>query len=400
MPADAPDAFEPIIATGGPDDEVMPGGPGADSLVGGGGNDTLLGFGGDDWLFGAEVSRGFPGLSRPPSAVDGNDWIDGGAGRDTAAYHQRLDGVSVTELGAYGLVISAPLGTDRLTGVEVVTLWAPERWAGSSSIGRVRDQPVVVADGDPLFDPLWYLAGNLDIWNEFAFASDPFVFKDHPAAHFQQFGWREGRDPNPWFDTTAYLAANPDVAAAGINPLEHFRASGAAGDRDPGPDFDLRRYLALNPDVAAGGLESFAHFLEFGRGEGRDAHPAVGGRLQGGFDAQAYLMASPDVAAAGIDPLAHYLDTGWREGRDPNAFFGVAFYLAANPDVAAAGIEPLGHYARFGWREGRDPSPAFHTSGYLAAYPDVAAAGIDPLEHFLRHGYAEGRLSFGDETWA
>ena len=35
-------------------------------------------------------------------------------------------------------------------------------------------------------------------------------------------GWREGRDPSASFDTRGYLAANPDVAAAGVNPLDHY----------------------------------------------------------------------------------------------------------------------------------------------------------------------------------
>jgi hypothetical protein len=36
----------------------------------------------------------------------------------------------------------------------------------------------------------------------------------------------EGRDPSPAFDTTSYLSANPDVAAAHVNPLVHFLQSG------------------------------------------------------------------------------------------------------------------------------------------------------------------------------
>ena len=36
------------------------------------------------------------------------------------------------------------------------------------------------------------------------------------------FGWHEGRDPSVGFDTTSYLAAYPDVAAAGVNPLVHY----------------------------------------------------------------------------------------------------------------------------------------------------------------------------------
>jgi len=43
-----------------------------------------------------------------------------------------------------------------------------------------------------------------------------------PLAHYHAFGWKEGRDPSVSFDTTAYLAAYPDVAAAQIDPLVHF----------------------------------------------------------------------------------------------------------------------------------------------------------------------------------
>ena len=44
----------------------------------------------------------------------------------------------------------------------------------------------------------------------------------NPLQHYEQFGWKEGRDPSASFDTLGYLAANPDVAAAHVNPLDHF----------------------------------------------------------------------------------------------------------------------------------------------------------------------------------
>ncbi|UHC14278.1 hypothetical protein LRS73_17090 [Methylobacterium currus] len=40
-------------------------------------------------------------------------------------------------------------------------------------------------------------------------------------------GWRGGRNPNAYFDTKGDLAANPDLAAAGIDPLEHVPQCGA-----------------------------------------------------------------------------------------------------------------------------------------------------------------------------
>ena len=45
--------------------------------------------------------------------------------------------------------------------------------------------------------------------------------------HYELSGWREGRNPSPQFSTAKYLAANRDVAAAGMNPLVHYELSGS-----------------------------------------------------------------------------------------------------------------------------------------------------------------------------
>ena len=42
---------------------------------------------------------------------------------------------------------------------------------------------------------------------------------------------QEGRDPSYQFDTQKYLAGNPDVDAAHIDPLEHFLLFGAVEGR-------------------------------------------------------------------------------------------------------------------------------------------------------------------------
>ena len=47
-----------------------------------------------------------------------------------------------------------------------------------------------------------------------------------PLEHYLETGWREGLNPNPLFDVRWYLSRNPDVAAAGIDPLFHFNTSG------------------------------------------------------------------------------------------------------------------------------------------------------------------------------
>jgi len=198
--------------------------------------------------------------------------------------------------------------------------------------------------------------------------------------HFDQFGWKEGRDPSVNFDIEQYLGHNPDLKAPVVGPIP---------DRGP---------LPVSPAVAV--VNPLAHFEQFGRDEGRETFAAIGKTINNGFDAEFYLLGNPDVGFAGVDPFQHYSIFGFEEGRDPNAFFDTKGYLAAYADVAAAGINPLEHYMTFGFKEGRDPSGDFDTHAYLAANPDVAAAGINPLEHFLRFGALEARLPQGDGIFA
>lgn len=71
------------------------------------------------------------------------------------------------------------------------------------------------------------------------------------------------------FDAAWYLAGNPDVARAKIDPAVHYLAHGADEGRDPGPCFNSRRYVEAHADVAAAGVNPLAHYLRHGRAEGR-----------------------------------------------------------------------------------------------------------------------------------
>lgn len=276
------------------------------------------------------------------------------------------------------------------------------------------------------FDPEFYVVRYPDV-------------TDDPLDHFLTFGWREGRDPAPWFSTAFYLEANPDVGAAGLNPFCHYLEHGREEGRAVGPaelpavdrswEIDAVR-SALDQDfyeaqlhrsgIAPGakGLDLALHYWREGAALGLD--PAED------FSTSQYLADHQDVAAAAVNPFAHYLREGRKEGRlarppqkeaaEPrgerpkpapeeersrkssdhqrdlaSAAFDSNYYLAANPDVAAAGIDPLKHFLDTGWREGRNPTLWFSVSHYLDFYPDVAAADINPFVHYLMAGKSEGR---------
>ena len=79
-----------------------------------------------------------------------------------------------------------------------------------------------------------------------------------PLAHYLASGMAEGRATYAaiglavnGFDAEYYLMHNPDVAASGTNPLDHYDQFGWKEGRDPSVHFDTLGYLAANPDVAA-----------------------------------------------------------------------------------------------------------------------------------------------------
>ncbi len=88
-------------------------------------------------------------------------------------------------------------------------------------------------------------------------------------------------------------------------------------------------YLANNPDVAAAGVDPYEHYVRYGKAEGR-------------------LGRMPEQAVDGAEPLDS------EPAAEKEDFeFCPEFYLANNPDIAAAGIDPYEHYVQHGKAEGR-----------------------------------------------
>jgi hypothetical protein len=106
--------------------------------------------------------------------------------------------------------------------------------------------------------------------------------------------------------------------------------------------FDGDRYLRENPDVAAAGVDPVQHFWN---------HGALEGRLPDLFDENFYLQANPDVAAA---VAANSVSSGWehfryhgaREGRQGSATGSLEFNQAiavgfGNPAPTPPSNDPL-----------------------------------------------------------
>lgn len=329
-----------------------------ENATGGSGDDTLLGNSMDNVLIGGLGNDWF-------AAGEGSNTLNGGAGWDGAYFNFNFLGTHVAYSNS-ALTINSNGSVDRTISVDMFVFW---------------DRSINQSDGNMLVDDMFY------------YSHQPDVFHANMEAeqHFSWYGWKEGRDPNGFFDTSEYLETYADVAAAGVNPLDHYLQQGWKEGRDPSRLFDTADYLRLNPDVSAAGMNPLEHYLTYGVYEGRqiDSGTAL-------VDDMFYFKSNVDVARSGLDAEQHFAEFGWREGRDPNAFFDTSEYLATYRDVAASGMNPLDHYHTYGWKEGRDPSKNFDTSEYLQRNPDVAAAGMNPLDHYLAYGVYEGRNYYND----
>lgn len=75
-----------------------------------------------------------------------------------------------------------------------------------------------------------------------------------PALHYLITGWREGRDPAPWFSTAWYLAEHPQVETADVAPFFHYLTVGRPNGWSPrAPSWReaLHRSLPSVPDRIA-----------------------------------------------------------------------------------------------------------------------------------------------------
>ena len=77
-------------------------------------------------------------------------------------------------------------------------------------------------------------------------------------------------------DPDWYRAMNPDVVAAGADPVDHFLRYGWREGRDPVAAFSVRDYLELYPDIGEAGINPFLHWLKAGKAEGRLPRREVG----------------------------------------------------------------------------------------------------------------------------
>lgn len=80
--------------------------------------------------------------------------------------------------------------------------------------------------GKALFDPQYYLTNNINIMRE----------GEDPLLHYVKTGWKQGLDPSPWFQTSAYNEKYLNNQKT-ICPLYHYYSNGRFIKYLPMPEF-------------------------------------------------------------------------------------------------------------------------------------------------------------------
>lgn len=211
-----------------------------------------------------------------------------------------------------------------------------------------------------------------------------------PVVHYLRLPLSRRPPLSIYFDRDFYLAGNPDVRGAQIDPLLHFIESGIAEGRSPHPMVDLKFIAGQHGDALGNppDLDALVDLLDEGA-----LSPSPY------FDAEDYLgQFTADAPARGF--LGHFLIVGLSEGKRPNRYLDLAWYAAANADAPRDPYGALRHFIVVGDPEGRAAGPTFDGSQYWARYRDVADARVPPLLHFLGQGRTEGRQASRDRDSA
>jgi hypothetical protein len=213
-----------------------------------------------------------------------------------------------------------------------------------------------------------------------------------------------------------YLNLNPDLKAAGVDPLKHFldhvcpegplREPRIIDVPEPSylpVDWNWEVYLAGWGDLRKASLdtkeEAEAHYLSNGFYEKRWPIPP----LPIHWDDASYLFLYPDVAAVPFYvkfPWAHYYDSKATENRVymPDGWIP-SVYLELNPDVAADayfGKHPLHHY----WLSVKEGNPRPYKKeppkpqGDIKSFQPITALD-DPDNCYFTACRVNGAMQFG-----
>lgn len=292
-----------IIGNAG--DNVITGGKGNDYLHGGGGTNTFTFTAGD----GGDIVHDF-NLTRDVLRITGVDAStiqvsqDGGAA--LIRYGTNGDYVRLQNVSGAAVKLGTHVVADTPFAATPENVWGrnPNRADGFNAEYYAAHNPDVVAAGMNMLDH-WERYGRNE--GRLPYDADP-VAPQTPAptsdANAGNPAWASNPDRPDGFNAAYYLAANPDVAAVGMDPLLHWQKHGqfegrlpfenAPADLKPSwvatetraDGFNYAYYMAKNPDVVQAGMDALDHWYRYGQFEGRSPYEGAPAGAKAVFEVQ------------------------------------------------------------------------------------------------------------------
>ncbi|MBQ8188680.1 MAG: hypothetical protein IJZ44_02770 [Lachnospiraceae bacterium] len=262
-----------------------------------------------------------------------------------------------------------------------------------------------------------------------------------PYAHYLYRGWKDMKEPSPFFSGRMYLNVNKDVEMC---PVIHYELFGKKEGREIHTDnyylvknseyFDEKWYERTYLWNEKYGFDPVFHYLFWGWREGKNPCKHFAGDMyleanglrdknicplvhfeknrdradikltseeyrtilfSEQFEAEWYRDKYMRDEKEFVDPLTHYLYRGWKLGYNPNKEFDTQMYLDVNKRVKKCPFYDylLGEKKPFysGEYDAIKKSGFFDASWYLKQYPEVMEVSNDPVTHYLYHGWKEGK---------
>lgn len=191
------------------------------------------------------------------------------------------------------------------------------------------------------FDETWYLQQYPDVR----------MAGMDAAEHYVKYGWKEGRNPGPAFDTMSYISSQPGGKGEGICPLVQLIKEGGA---------PVRPAVSLLESMRRGQINRI----------NEDAVELI--RKSAYFDAEWYAE-QYEVSGDAVEHFSEHADSC-----NPSPLFDSQAYLEEYPDVKEVKMNPLAHYEIYGKHEGR------------YAFPVDAEAEQERLREKLKAGNVQG----------
>ncbi len=194
-------------------------------------------------------------------------------------------------------------------------------------------------------------------------------------------------DLTPHIDRVYYEANYPDIAAAGRDAAEHYTTTGWREGRNPNAWFDTLHYLSANPDVREAGINPLLHYLRQGQSEGRQAmphgggHHALLGRLEHPAQTQ-WIDTAPDAPVLEAADIADALRDALAAARGFALALSHDNYLAISGGTQAVIADEQRKYNGGGWTY-------LHLSPTRAG-PTLAEIGRAPMLRMIHDGVGIG----------